>query len=96
MASFRGRKRCNGSRSLSFFYCWAGPIRQENGQHTGKVFEYFGARRPILAVGGVAGVLTEVLEETGTGTHALSKAQLRQFLTESYAEFSNAARSSQG
>ena len=64
---------------------WANP--QENGQHTGKLFEYFGSRRPILAVGGVAGVLTEVLEETGAGVHALSKAQLRQFLIESYQEF---------
>ena len=64
---------------------WANP--QETGQHTGKLFEYFGSRRPILAVGGVAGVLTEVLEETGAGVHALSKSQLRQFLIESYQEF---------
>jgi glycosyltransferase involved in cell wall biosynthesis len=64
---------------------WANP--QEKGQHTGKLFEYFGARRPILAVGGVAGVLTETLEETGAGMHALSKQQLRQFLIESYTEF---------
>jgi glycosyltransferase involved in cell wall biosynthesis len=64
---------------------WANP--QENGQHTGKLFEYFGARRPILAVGGVAGVLTEVLEETGTGMHALSRVQLRRFLIDAYAEF---------
>lgn len=64
---------------------WANP--QETGQHTGKLFEYFGSRRPILAVGGVAGVLTEVLEETGAGVHALSKPQLRQFLIESYKEF---------
>jgi len=64
---------------------WANP--REIGQHTGKLFEYFGSRRPILAVGGVAGVLTEVLEETGAGVHALSKAQLRQFLIEAYGEF---------
>jgi len=64
---------------------WANP--RETGQHTGKLFEYFGSRRPILAVGGVAGVLTEVLEETGAGVHALSKQQLRRFLIESYAEF---------
>jgi glycosyltransferase involved in cell wall biosynthesis len=64
---------------------WANP--RETGQHTGKLFEYFGSRRPILAVGGVAGVLTEVLEETGAGVHALSKQQLRQFLIASYTEF---------
>ncbi len=64
---------------------WANP--QETGQHTGKLFEYFGARRPILAVGGVPGVLTETLEETGTGIHALSKPQLREWLIRAYAEF---------
>ena len=64
---------------------WANP--QETGQHTGKLFEYFGSRRPILAVGGVRGVLTEVLDETGAGIHALSKAQLRKYLIQSYAEF---------
>jgi glycosyltransferase involved in cell wall biosynthesis len=64
---------------------WANP--EETGQHTGKLFEYFGSRRPILAVGGVRGVLTEALEETGAGIHALSKLQLRQFLIQSYAEF---------
>jgi glycosyltransferase involved in cell wall biosynthesis len=64
---------------------WANP--KENGQHTGKLFEYFGSRRPILAVGGVPGVLTEVLEETGAGIHALSKAQLRQYLIDSYRDF---------
>ncbi len=64
---------------------WANP--QETGQHTGKLFEYFGARRPILAVGGVPGVLTETLEETGAGIHALSKPQLREWLINSYSEF---------
>lgn len=64
---------------------WANP--QETGQHTGKLFEYFGSRRPILAVGGVRGVLSETLEETGTGIHALSKPQLRQWLIEAYSEF---------
>ena len=64
---------------------WANP--NETGQHTGKLFEYFGSRRPILAVGGVRGVLTEVLEETGAGVHALSKPQLRQYLIDAYAEF---------
>lgn len=60
---------------------------KETGQHTGKLFEYFGAARPILATGGGRGVLTEVLEETRTGIHALSKEQLRGFLLETYADF---------
>ena len=64
---------------------WANP--QETGQHTGKLFEYFGSRRPILAVGGVRGVLTDVLEETKAGVHALSKSELSQFLVAAFAEF---------
>ena len=35
--------------------CWSD--LRETGQHTGKVFEYLGARRPILAIGGSRGVV---------------------------------------
>ena len=60
---------------------------KETGQHTGKLFEYLGAGRPTLAVGGSKGVLTEVLAETKSGIHALSKEQLRQCLITMYREF---------
>ena len=60
---------------------------KETGQHSGKLFEYFGAGRPILAIGGSRGVLTEALEETKAGIHALSRQQLRQSLVQMYAEF---------
>jgi glycosyltransferase involved in cell wall biosynthesis len=60
---------------------------KEIGQHTGKLFEYLGAGRPILAVGGSRGVLTEVLDETKSGIHALSKQQLRDCLITMYQEF---------
>jgi glycosyltransferase involved in cell wall biosynthesis len=60
---------------------------RETGQHTGKLFEYFGTRRPILAVGGARGVLTETLEETRTGLHALTPQQLRDYLVASYDQF---------
>lgn len=64
---------------------WSDP--RETGQHTGKLFEYFGSARPILAVGGAVGVLTEALNETGTGVHISDKAPLRQYLLSAYAEF---------
>ena len=64
---------------------WSDP--RETGQHTGKLFEYFGSARPILAVGGAEGVLTEALEETGTGVHISDKDGLRQYLMSAYAEF---------
>lgn len=64
---------------------WSDP--RETGQHSGKLFEYFGAARPILAIGGSRGVLTEALEETHAGVHALSKEQVRNFLVTAYSEF---------
>jgi glycosyltransferase involved in cell wall biosynthesis len=64
---------------------WSDP--KETGQHTGKLFEYFGSARPILAVGGSQGVLTETLRETGTGVHISDKARLRDYLLAQYADF---------
>jgi glycosyltransferase involved in cell wall biosynthesis len=65
---------------------WSDP--SETGQHTGKLFEYFGSARPILAVGGSVGVLTETLDETKAGVHVSnSKERLRQYLIAAYGEF---------
>jgi glycosyltransferase involved in cell wall biosynthesis len=64
---------------------WHDP--NERGQHTGKLFEYLGSRRPILAVSGYQGVMSEVLDETRAGVHALSKEQLRSVLAQAYAQY---------
>lgn len=64
---------------------WNDP--EETGVYTGKVFEYLAARRPILAVGGPRGVVTELLEETGAGFHALGYAQLKHALLELYEQY---------
>ena len=63
---------------------WANP--REIGQHTGKLFEYFGSRRPILAVGGVRESLPKYWRKPEPAPRSF-QAQLRQFLIESYAEF---------
>lgn len=60
---------------------------QEEGVYTGKIFEYLAARRPILALGGPQGVVSELLAETQTGVHVRSEAELRQVLTAWYDEF---------
>jgi hypothetical protein len=64
--------------------CWSD--LRETGQHTGKLFEYLGARRPILAIGGSRGVVTDLLERTKTGVHACSKNELKNTLRAWYAE----------
>jgi glycosyltransferase involved in cell wall biosynthesis len=60
---------------------------RETGQHTGKLFEYLGSARPILALGGARGVLTETLEETRAGRHVQSAEELQQYLLAAYTEF---------
>jgi hypothetical protein len=64
---------------------WSHP--KETGHHSAKLFEYFAAARPILAVGGNRGVLTQALEETRAGMHAMSKEQVHQFLVSAYVEY---------
>ncbi len=64
---------------------WTDP--RETGQHSGKLFEYLGAARPILAIGGSPSVLTDTLRETAAGTHAFSKTDVRTFLMDAYGDF---------
>jgi glycosyltransferase involved in cell wall biosynthesis len=69
---------------------WSDP--RETGHHSAKLFEYFAAGRPVLAAGGSRGVLTQALEETRAGVHAFTKAQLREFLLNAYAEYKSCGR----
>lgn len=61
---------------------WTDP--SERGVYSGKLFEYVGARRPILAVGGVRTVACDLIEERGLGTVCTTAAdvetQLRSWL----------------
>ncbi len=45
---------------------------RDRGTYTGKLFEYLAAKRPILAIGGPKGVVSELLDETNTGIHISS------------------------
>ena len=64
---------------------WSNP--KETGHHSAKLFEYLAAARPILAIGGAQGVITETLEAADAGLHAISKAQVREFLLTAYADY---------
>lgn len=64
----------------------------ETGHHSAKLFEYFAAARPIVAVGGNRGVLTDALQETGAGVHALSETELRAFLVSAFEHYKKDGR----
>lgn len=54
--------------------------KQAKGIYTGKVFEYLGAGKPILAVGPSGGVLDELLKETGAGLSGSSVEEVKTIL----------------
>jgi len=58
---------------------------QAKGVYTGKLFEYLGAGKPILAVGPKCGVVDELLRETGAGVlvsnHDDTKSVLKEWIT---------------
>ena len=54
---------------------------------SGKLFEYLGSRRPILALGGPPGVATEILTETRAGVHVTSRSRLRELLVTAFESF---------
>jgi len=64
---------------------WDDP--DECGVYTGKIFEYLAAKRPILALGGPDGVVSQLLQETGAGVHIKNVDALKQFLRNCYEEY---------
>jgi len=55
--------------------------------YTGKLFEYLAARRPILAIGGQGGIVSDLLEETKAGIHVSGYEQLKYFLHDCYKQY---------
>lgn len=61
---------------------------REQGVYTSKLFEYLAAKRPILAIGGPKGVVSELLEKTCTGIHLPSDLIiLKKILMKYYKEY---------
>ena len=73
------------SSQLLLLLNWDTP--RERGTYTGKVYEYFAAKRPILSLGAPKGVLTDLLDCTQTGKYACTKNELKAILTEDYQTF---------
>ena len=59
----------------------------EKGVYTGKLFEYLGAKRPILAIPKIGGVVDELLAETKAGIVVNSRLEIKEQLCLWYNEF---------
>jgi glycosyltransferase involved in cell wall biosynthesis len=68
--------RVERSADALLLFLWNDP--SERGSYTGKLFEFLGARRPIVAIGGPPeSVIDDVLTRAGAGTRARNPAQMR-------------------
>ena len=61
--------------------------KHEEGFCPGKVYEYFGAKRPILAVGWHKSYVRKLLDRTNTGRFAWNKVMLKKSIANYYSEF---------
>jgi len=64
---------------------WNDP--REKGVYTAKIFEYLGARRPILAIGLKGDVVDELLKETGAGVMISEADEIKTLLSQWMKEF---------
>ncbi len=62
--------------------------RARPGAYTGKIFEYLGARRPILALAPPGSVIGGLLQQTGAGAAAVEPEELRGLVGNWYREYS--------
>lgn len=77
------------SRLLLFL--WDDP--RERGTYTGKLFEYLGARRPILAIGGPdESVVDDVLASSGAGERVRSVKSIRDAVMNAVAQWRSGRR----
>ncbi len=60
---------------------------REKGVYTGKLFEYLGSMRPIIAIGRSNSIVKDLLEDTGAGCFVSDKMQLEMVLMRHYREF---------
>ncbi|MFZ2497815.1 hypothetical protein [Methanosarcina sp.] len=70
---------------LLLLLLWDHP--SEVGVYTGKVFEYLASKRPILAIGGLKGVVHELLEETKAGYFISSVDNIKTIIIKYYTEY---------
>ncbi|MNJ84116.1 hypothetical protein D3C87_15590 [compost metagenome] len=66
---------------------WQPEMKGYTGMYTGKIFEYLGAKRPILVAPSIGDVLDRLLEETGAGKSFHSSEEISDYILHKYNEW---------
>lgn len=77
------------SNLLLLFSSWEGKRSSvyASGCYPGKVFEYFGAKRPIMCVPGDNGILDELIQRSRTGESCKDPEQVADYVSRAYAKW---------
>lgn len=89
LVSFEESIRKQKESTVLLLLGWNDP--REGGTYTGKVFEYLGARRPILAGSLKGDVVDELLRETGAGVVVNEVNEIKVLLSQWTKEFKESA-----
>jgi hypothetical protein len=76
--SYRASLKVQQEADVLVLFLWTDP--QERGVYSGKLFEYIGAGRPILAVGNVRTVASDLIVERGLGAVCETPVQVAEQL----------------
>jgi hypothetical protein len=90
LVPFRESVRRQKESSVLLMLKWNDPM--EKGVYTGKLFEYLGAKRPILAVGSFNENVDKLLSESGTGVVADNGPAIKIVLSRWLDEWRNSGR----
>ncbi|MFA5386121.1 MAG: hypothetical protein WC297_00345 [Candidatus Paceibacterota bacterium] len=71
-----------------FFIGWGDKTYKDEGNFTGKIFEYFAARRPILMIGGPENeLIKKLVEKTGAGISAIEVEAIKTVILKFYYDY---------
>jgi len=85
LVPFKESIRKQKESTVLLFLGWNDP--REKGFYTAKVFEYLGARRPILSIGPKGDVVDDLLKETGAGVMVSEVDEIKALLSRWMKEF---------